>query len=238
MNRLNTKKIFISLLSLFFGLSLSNCNGRYIFLNPAEYRKEMPYEYYVYAPSNYSPDIYWPIFIFIHGEGGSGLDCWNLFQKYADEEEYILVCPSLADSGGGWYQQDGETKLLSILNQIHKDYSAQSNVFLSGFSAGGQFVQGFAFTYSSYVAGVSVIAPGNVYSPSEFSYVRPFYVMVGDRDNPRIIEGSKRLVNDLSGSGYSVQYFEIPGVGHQIVEREIELTLDLYRSIFRENTQQ
>jgi pimeloyl-ACP methyl ester carboxylesterase len=232
-SKMYSKRILALFAILIFGLVLPGCSQGNPFIDPVKYRQESPYEYYRYTPSKYSAGSYWPVFIYIHGEGGSGLDCWNVFQKYADKEGFILVCPSLADNNGGWYQQDGEAKLLAVLGQVFSGFSVYQQVFLAGLSAGGQFVQGFAFDYPQYVAGVSVIAPGNVYQPSGSAYAKPFYVMVGDRDNPNIIEGSKQLARNLSGLGYPVHYFEMPGVGHQLVEREIELTLELYRSIFK-----
>jgi predicted esterase len=208
---------------------LTSCSINNLFINPNDYKKLIPYEYYVYAPSNYTEDHIRPVFVFIHGSGGSGLDCWNLFQKYADDEGYVLVCPSIADEGGGWYQQDGNNKLLAILNQVHKDYFVRNQIYLAGFSAGGQFVQGFTISYPQYVAAVSIIAPGNNYDITAGEVSKTFYIMVGDQDNPDLINGAEQLANSMKANRLKVSYFLIPGIGHQINDREIELTLELYR---------
>ena len=220
------------ILVVFITIVLSSCINLNLSLSPDNFRKESPYEYYIYVPTSYSVDDDWPVFVFIHGAGGSGKDCWNKFQRYSEKEGYILVCPSLSDAGGGWYQEDGNIKLLSILDQVYSEYSVRTQVFLSGFSAGGQFVQGFAFSYPENVAGVSVIAPGNIYIPTEGASLKPFYVMVGDLDTPDIVKRSQQLAISLEQYGYPVKYFLIPGIGHQMNDQEIDLTLELYRSLF------
>ena len=55
-------------------------------------------------------------------QGGTGLDCWNWWQSYADKEGFILLCPSISGPDGGWYQADGETKIFSAINQVRADY--------------------------------------------------------------------------------------------------------------------
>ncbi len=198
-------------------------------LDPAKYRHESPYEYYLYVPKNYSADQQWPLFIGIHGEGGTGLDCWNWWQSYADREGFILLCPSLADASGGWYQADGETKLFSDINQVRSQYKVRPREFLVGFSAGAQFVQGFTFGYPQYVSGVAVLSSGNFYVPTVTSRGIPFLVAVGDQDDPVRLQGSATFASTLNQNGFDVQYQLLPGVGHALSDQAKQLTIDLYR---------
>jgi poly(3-hydroxybutyrate) depolymerase len=223
-------KFFLSLILL---QALSGCSSWSRAVDPAIYKHTAPSEYYLYVPEDYSTAKYWPVFVFIHGAGGSGIDCWNLFQQFAEKEEYILLCPSLSDAGGGWRQADANAKLISLIWQVQSAYTVIPQVFLAGFSAGGQFVQGFTFSYPEYVAGVSVIAPGNIYTPTLAAAGRPFYVMVGDQDDPTIIDGARELTGLLQQYGYPSEFFLIPGTGHTVNIKEIELTLSLYRTIFQ-----
>ena len=197
--------------------------------NPAEYRHDQPTEYYLYVPKDYSADREWPLFIGIHGSGGSGLDCWNLWQTYADREGFILLCPSIADSGGGWYQSDGEDKVFGAINQVRANYRVSSREFLVGFSAGAQFVQGFAFSYPQYVSGVAVLSAGNYYAPSLGAAGIPFLVVIGDRDDPARIQGSDAFAAALRQYGFDVQYQVLPGVGHTVTSEGKELTIALFR---------
>ncbi|HEX5809145.1 MAG TPA: hypothetical protein VFY25_10805, partial [Anaerolineales bacterium] len=63
--------------------------------DPEQYKHVQPVEYYLYVPENYSADREWPLFVGIHGAGGNGLQCWQLWQAYADREGFILLCPSI-----------------------------------------------------------------------------------------------------------------------------------------------
>jgi|GEM_PF-837105 len=197
--------------------------------DPAKYRHDSPIEYYLYVPKNYSPDREWPLFVGIHGTGGSGLDCWNWWQSYADNEGFILLCPSIADSNGGWYQSDGNVKVISAVNQVHAEYRVSSKEFLAGFSAGAQFVQGFAFTYPQYVSGVSILSAGNYYRPSLGAKGIPFLVVIGDEDDPIAVQGSQGLVAAFNKFGFDVQYDVLSGVGHTLTDKGRELTIDLFR---------
>jgi len=197
--------------------------------DPAKYRHDQPVEYYLYAPGNYSADHEWPLFVGIHGSGGSGLECWNLWQAYADKEGFILLCPSIADAGGGWYQSDGEAKTFSAINQVRANYRVSSREFVVGFSAGAQFVQGFAFKYPQYVSGVSVLSAGNYYTPNLGARGIPFLVVIGDQDDPLGVQGSEIFASSLSRTGFEVQYVVLPGVGHTVTDKGKELTIALFR---------
>lgn len=197
--------------------------------NTDEYRHDQPSEHYLYVPKNYSADREWPLFVGIHGFGGSGLDCWNLWQSYADKEGFILACPSLADTGGGWYQSTGETKLFNVINRVRSEYRVSPREFLVGFSAGAQFVQGFAFNYPQYVSGVSILSAGNYYPPNLNARGVPFLVVIGDRDDPISVQQSQAFAATLSRNGFDVQYEVLPGVGHTVTSRGKELTIALFR---------
>lgn len=197
--------------------------------DPSQYRHDQPNEYYLYAPKDYSPDRSWPLFIGIHGSGGTGLDCWNWWQAYADQEGFILLCPSIADSSGGWYQTDGETKVFNDINQLQGAYRLKPREFLVGFSAGAQFVQGFAFRYPQYVSGVAILSAGNYYTPPLGARSIPFLVVIGDQDDPVSILGSAAFSATLGQNGFDVQYQVLPGVGHTVTDQGKQLTIALFR---------
>jgi phospholipase/carboxylesterase len=224
------KRIMAFFIYLLFATACSSLLGSSS-IDPTNYRHQDQVEYFLYLPEGYSPERDWPVFVGVHGFGGSGRDCWSLWQSYADEEGFILICPSLSDEQGGWYQQYGENVLAHILNTIYKQYSIENKVFLAGFSAGAQFVQGFAFDIPSYVSGVSSISSGNYYPPTGQSRNIPFLVIIGDRDDSVRIEGAKSFVSTLERSGYSVEYHLLQGVGHSVSREAIDLTIDFFRKV-------
>ena len=197
-------------------------------INAAAYRHTGAVEYYLYVPKGYNANRDWPLFVGIHGSGGSGLDCWSWWQPYADREGFVLLCPSLADSEGGWYQDQGEANLLSAVNEVRSQYRLASQEFLAGFSAGAQFVQGFAFRYPQYVSGIAVLSSGNYYPPSYAARI-PMLVVIGDRDDPGAVSTAADFSSTLKQNGFDIQYVVLPGVGHVLTSRGEQLTIDLFR---------
>lgn len=200
-------------------------------INPAEYRHTQPVEYYLYVPKAYAADQEWPLFVGIHGAGGSGMDCWNLWQSYADKEGFILLCPSVPGNSSGFYLDVGETTVWSAIGELKKEYRVKPRMFFTGFSAGAFFIQGFTYHYPSYVSGLSILSSGVYLNPNLFAEVIPMVVVIGDQDNASAVQTSQIFVRDLRQFGFDVQYELMPGVGHAVTKKGIDLTIDLFRKI-------
>ena len=199
--------------------------------DPASHHFTQPIEYYLYVPKAYAPERAWPLFIGIHGSGGSGLDCWNLWQPYADKEGFILLCPTLSDASGGWFQSDGESKTWAVISQVSDEYRIKPGLFLVGFSAGAQFVQGFCFDYPQSVQAVAVLSAGNYYPPSAGVTGIHFLVVIGDRDDQTAINTSLQFAQALAANGAGVSYWLLPGVGHTITSKTKQLTIDFFHAV-------
>jgi predicted esterase len=196
--------------------------------SPADHRFAQPWPFYLYLPDSYTPDRGWPLFIGVNGSSADGRSCWNTWQKYADEKGYVLLCPELADPDGRLEQLRGNARLLQILDRVYAEYSLQPKIFLAGFSAGGQFVHGYAFMNPSYVVGVSVIATGNFYQPPQPPGYIPFVVIVGDHDDPGNVANAKSLASLLAQAGYPVELHILESEGHTVSNEAVRLTLALY----------
>jgi len=194
--------------------------------NPTEYRHTSPVEYYLYVPKDYSDDRIWPLFVGIHGSGGSGLDCWNMWQPYAEKEGFVLLCPSISGDAGGYYQDVGERTVWSAVNAVQKDYLVSSRMFMAGFSAGAYFIQGFSIHYPNSVSGLAILSSG--YSVKGFPRV-PVLLVIGGADHPESLQVNANLASYLSQSGYDVQYHVLPGVGHWATNETKQLTIELFR---------
>jgi predicted esterase len=197
--------------------------------NPQQYKHVQPVEYYLYVPKDYSVDKEWPLFVGIHGAGGSGLDCWNLWQSYADKEGFILLCPSIPGDPSGFYQDVGENTVWSAIGEVKKEYHVKSRMFFTGFSAGAYFIQGFTYHYPQYVNGLSVLSAGLYLNPNLFAEVIPMLVVIGDNDNATAVQTSQMFVRDLRQFGFDVNYELMPGVGHAVTKDGVNLTIDLFR---------
>jgi phospholipase/carboxylesterase len=220
---------------LFICCGLAACSNSAMTLahDPEPYYRDSPTEYYLYLPSSYSVEKVWPVFVGIHGFGSDGTGCLKMWQQYADKEGYVLVCPSLADENGGWYQDEGERTLRAILKEVEKECRVQDKVFLAGFSAGAQFVQGFAFAYPKSVTGVAVLSSGNYYEPNPKASNIPFLVVIGDLDNPVGLKSAGEFSEMLKQAGFSIDLHILPGVAHEITDQAKELTIEFYQQIYQ-----
>ncbi|HEX5839392.1 MAG TPA: hypothetical protein VFY26_16265 [Anaerolineales bacterium] len=197
--------------------------------DPAEYRHVQPVEYYLYVPDAYSDEQEWPLFVGIHGAGGTGLDCWRMWQAQADKEGYILLCPSIPGDSSGFYQDVGENTVWSAIGEVQKEYRIRKRIFFSGFSAGAFFIQGFTYHYPQYVSGLSVLSSGMYMEPSLFPELVPMAVVIGSADDPQAVETSQLFVDGLKSYGFDVQYTVLPGVGHAVTGESIGQTIDVFR---------
>ena len=228
------KPFFLVTIALVIVSAVAGCSTPSYTLtpNPIPYARYEPTAYYLYLPSDYSPDRDWPVFVGIHGTGGSGDNCMARWKKYADEEGFVLICPSLADEGGGWYQETGERFLKKILKQVKQECRVQKRVFLAGFSAGAEFIQGYAFHYPKSITGVAVLSAGNYYEPSTLKAKEvPFLVMIGDQDNPVGIKSAELFTEVLEQKGFSVELHVLPGVGHAVTTEAKEMTIEFFRQV-------
>ncbi len=203
--------------------------------SPTPYLRDDPTEYYLYLPVDYSPEREWPVFVGIHGFDGSGPDCLSMWQAYADQHGFVLVCPSLADESGGWYQDQGEAALSKILQRVAQECHVQKRIFLAGFSAGATFAQGFALVHPAEVAAVATLSAGNYYEPDPQARSVTFLVVIGDQDNLAGIRGAERFTQALEQGGFSTEFHVLPGVGHTVSTEAKELTIALFDRLFQKH---
>ena len=199
--------------------------------DPAEYRHSQPVEYYLYAPKDYSAEREWPLFVGIHGAGGSGLDCWNMWQSSAEKEGYILLCPSIPGDASGFYQDVGERTVWSAIGEVKKKFRVRNRMFLAGFSAGAFFIQGFDYHYPQYVSGLAILSSGLYLDPRSFAEIIPITVVIGDADYTESVQSSQMFVDRLRQYGFDVHYERMPGVGHAFTPTAQRLTIELFRKI-------
>ena len=197
-------------------------------INPDDYYHTSPAEYYLYVPAQYTPETNWPVFIGVHGAGRTGLDCWNDWQPYADEEGFILICPSMGGDSRGWYRDEGEEKLNAILGAVNGEYSIKNRYFLAGFSAGAFFVESYSFRYAKWVAAVSMISAGDFEEATSQAKNIPYLVIVGGNEEDRL-ELNRGFTDNLKQLGFTVTFHVVPNAGHTMTEEAKNLTIEFYR---------
>lgn len=223
------KRSLIIFLLLMIATSLSACG---LLLEFENLRHSEPSDHYLYVPPNYTDDTFWPAFIAIGGINETGRDCLRTWMQYAEENEFILICPVLTESNGGWLQSEGEEVISSILGAVSQEYNLTSKSFLVGFSTGAQFVIGYTFRYPAFVAGTSVISTGNVYQINNFNASRvPFLITVGELD-PNRIDLARNFHNNLSRNGFNSTFYILEEAGHEVSESAISLTFQLFHRVY------
>jgi phospholipase/carboxylesterase len=215
----------LAVVAVFAVLAVRNASPK----DPAEYRHSQPVEYYLYVPKAYSSDQEWPLFVGVHGSGGTGLDCWNLWQGYAEKEGFILLCPSIPGDANGYRLDVGENVVWSAIREVQKEYRIKTRMFFSGFSAGAMFVQGFMYHYPDYVSGLSVMSSGIYFKPEMFAQLVPMLVVIGDADDQQAVQASQLFVDGLKSNGFDVEYKVLPGVGHTVTREGVLATIELFR---------
>lgn len=220
---------------LIAALLLASCTSSappYTLLHdPQPYEYDQPSPFYLYLPDGYDPARAWPAFVGIHGFGSDGLSCLDMWQGSADQAGYVLICPSLADENGGWYVEQGETKLLSVLKAAQSEANLQPKIFLAGFSAGAEFAQAFTFDHPDRVAAVAVLSSGNYIDPAAAARGIPFLVVIGERDKAAALSGAQQFNQSLQQDGFSVEFHTLPGVAHTFTDHHRDLTLDFFKKV-------
>jgi poly(3-hydroxybutyrate) depolymerase len=197
--------------------------------DPQQYRHVQPVEYYLYVPDDYSAEAEWSLFVGIHGAGGSGLDCWNMWQTLAEKEGFILLCPSIPGGANGFYQDVGENTVWAAVNDMKQEYHVRPRMFFAGFSAGAFFIQGFTYHYPRAVSGLAILSSGLYLDPRVFPEVIPMTVVIGSADDPTAVQTSKQFSDDLNQYGFSVDYELLNGVGHTFTAAAQKSAIETFR---------
>jgi phospholipase/carboxylesterase len=214
------------------GIVLGACQER-VTLNADDYRHTSPSEYFLYVPQNYSADKTWPLWVHIHGDGGNARGgCWDKIQQYADENGFILLCPSLNASDNHLYYDYGVSLLNPIIYKVQHEYNVGSKIYLSGFSGGAYFIQIYAYEYPSSISGLTIMSAGVFFDKSN-SLLRsvPMLITVGKLDSYKP-DAAQMYYDMLVASGYNPKIEVLKGVGHVFTEGAVELSLEQFHEVY------
>lgn len=196
-------------------------------IDAAPYLHKSPVTYYLYVPENYTNDRDWPLFVGVHGGGGSGLDCWDLWQAYADAEGFILLCPSIPGDSGGFYQDIGESVVNLAIKDVRSNYRIQPKMFFAGFSAGAYFIQGYAYHFPQSVSGLAVLSTG--YAIIGINVPAPIILVTGNIEPDSSLQANQDFYDHMRKEGHDIEYHILSGVGHWVSGKAKKLTIELFR---------
>ena len=196
-------------------------------IDPTPYLHKSPVTHYLYAPENYTDDREWPLFVGVHSGGESGVDCWNLWQTYADEEGFILVCPSIPGDGGGFYQDVGEVMVNRSIENARNNYRVKKKVFLAGYSAGAYFIQGYAYHYPESVSGLAILSTGYTLIGLEANI--PILLVSGQVEYPESVKANDDFYKYMVDKGADIEYRSSFGMNYWVTDEAKRWTIELFR---------
>ena len=196
------------------------------------YRHEAPSEFYLYLPEDNRADQAWTIFVGLHGEGETGRDCFKNWQPFADEFEFVLVCPTLLEEDGKLVTLESERRIAGVLTEIYRQITAKERFFLTGFSAGAEFALAYAYRYPHAMIGVSAISAQSFPQPTAKAIDLPVLITVGELETDRV-DITREFAESLSANGFTARLLVLQGVDHKLSGDATRITLDFLRQVSR-----
>jgi predicted esterase len=188
------------------------------------------HKYVVYLPQNYSPDLNWPVILYLHGAGERGNDgvlqttigLGPFVKARSDDFPYVVVFPQCEDmqvpilQAWGPNSADGK-RALAILAQVERDYAIDpQRRILTGWSMGGYGTWSLgAADPAHWKALVPVSGGGDPSWGSRLAKV-PIWAFAGANDQVVAPRETERMVDAVRTAGGHPRLTVVPGVGHDV----------------------
>jgi predicted esterase len=171
-----------------------------------------------YIPRTYKPGVRAPLWVVLHGAGGTGQGTQYMFDL-ADEFGVVLLAPDSRDERTwdgvlrNWGPDvdfiAGAVQHLSRLCTLDRDRRT-----VAGFSDGASYALGFGISFGDEFSRIVAMSPG-VMQPIDARGKPKIFISHGTADRVMPIDiTSRRFVPRLKSLGYDVTYREYEG-GHR-----------------------
>jgi predicted esterase len=158
-----------------------------------------------------------PLFIALHGAGGSGDNMmrWITGPQSTVPKDAVLIAPTAAKNGE-WDAPDLEP-LVDLVKSVKAEF-APSRTYLTGFSRGGYWTFHLGTLHPELIDGAIPCSGGLPGAVPDTEAVRrlPFYVLHGDADDVVPISESERSVKALEAAKVPVKFERIAGMKHDV----------------------
>lgn len=187
---------------------------------------------FLYVPQSYTGDTALPLFVGLHGAGGSG-HSWDTYQARAESRGMILLAPD----------SRGRTWDLSLLGNYGPDVTFldealaytfarcridATHIVLGGFSDGASYTLCLGVSNGDLFTNLIAYSPGYYAPRSPIVGRPPVFVSHGTLDPVLPFYGTQSvIVPALRGDGYTVDFQTFPG-GHEVPASISELALDWF----------
>ncbi len=175
--------------------------------------------YYLYVPSSYESARQYPLIVALHWSTGRGTDMIERWKEPAEKYGYIVACPNSKEIN--YWDTDEDRDVLRMISDIRKDYSIDSNVFVTGFSGGAMFTYHLGVNYPDVFKAMAPFAGslkrllGDSINLNYASQPIPVLIVHGTNDNVVDISESYFAKEELEKYGYKVKLREIGGLNHE-----------------------
>lgn len=176
-------------------------------------------QYLLYLPDGYKNDTttQWPLMLFLHGSGESGVDLEKIkvhgppkLIEVGKKFPFIIISPQ-APPQTGWRAEI----LKGLLDDIKKKYRVDNDrVYLTGLSMGGFGTWDLAEKYPDDFAAIAPICGGGDTSKIWKLRHMPVWCFHGAKDDIVPLAASQRMVNALKAYNPHVKFTIYPEANH------------------------
>lgn len=187
----------------------------------------------VLKPENFDKNKKYPLFIALHGGGGTIKVFKELWKSDIMNKEYIVAYLQSSQLAGmdsyTWDNMElANTEISNAFNKITNEYLVDSsNIVIGGFSAGGRASIYVASKSEIPIAGFVVLSPPvpDGFSQDDVLNIKKKNVrgtIISNSKDPRYAD--QRLMSGLfKENGVQYQFIETPAIGHWFPENLYEL---------------
>lgn len=183
-------------------------------------------KYSVFLPKGYDGSRSYPTVLFLHGSGERGEDGIRSAQVglgaiIAQEPDRFPIIAVFPQAKTTWSADSDDAKAaLAALDEVAaRDKVDPKRVVLTGLSMGGIGSWAMAASHPDrFSAVVPICGFGDVRTAKALKDL-PSWTFVGDADSPRLVGGTRAMVEAIKAEGGSVLWTEYRGVGHNSWDR-------------------
>jgi dienelactone hydrolase len=188
------------------------------------------HKYVVYLPQNYSPDVSWPVILYLHGAGERGTDGVSqmsvglgpFVKARRDDFPYVVVFPQCEDTQvpilQAWSPSSVDGKrALAILAQVEKDFAIDpTRRILTGWSMGGYGTWSLGAADPSHWAALIPVSGGGQAAWGASLAKVPIWAFAGADDAVVPARDTQQMVDAVRAAGGRPRLTIVPNIGHDV----------------------
>lgn len=176
-------------------------------------------DYLLYLPPGYAEsDEEWPLLLFLHGAGESGLDLERVKAHGPPKEiekgrdlPFIVVSPQCRRVEDWW----PVVPLKALLDAVEHDYRVdRERIYVTGLSMGGYGTWALACDQPERFAAIAPVCGGGVPRLAPRLKRTPVWAFHGAKDTVVPLSETQRMVDALAAAGGDVRSTVYPDAGH------------------------